>query len=208
MNTGIQDGVNLGWKLAFASRSSAPRPELLASYEAERRAVARLVLLLTHAVFFAEASTHPLAGLLRERLVPLAAPLFPLLLDQRWLVARGVRLLSGLQVRYRASPIALEGVTRDATHAGDRLPDAAVRCEDEPTRLHQLTSRPGVHVLLSRDAPVVGRALAGPLVTVHRLDRAGRGVSVVRPDGHVGLSSGSADEAEIGAWLDLVGARR
>jgi 2-polyprenyl-6-methoxyphenol hydroxylase-like FAD-dependent oxidoreductase len=43
MNIGIQDAVNLGWKLAFAagSASSGPEPEpLLESYDVERRPVA------------------------------------------------------------------------------------------------------------------------------------------------------------------------
>jgi 2-polyprenyl-6-methoxyphenol hydroxylase-like FAD-dependent oxidoreductase len=207
MNSGIQDGVNLGWKLAFATRSEDPRPELLESYEHERRSVARLVLVMTHAVFFAEASTNPVAGLLRARLVPLAAPLAPRLLRQRALVAEGFRVLSGLRVRHRSSPLSVSAAAHGELHAGDRLPDARVTCEGETTELHALTARPGVHVLLARDAPVVGRTLAGRWVSVHRLDRPGRGATVVRPDGYAGLSSKAADEGEIGAWLDLVAAR-
>ena len=41
LNTGVQDGYNLGWKLADGS------PELLDSYETERRAIAARVLGLT-----------------------------------------------------------------------------------------------------------------------------------------------------------------
>jgi 2-polyprenyl-6-methoxyphenol hydroxylase-like FAD-dependent oxidoreductase len=44
---------------------------LVASYEHERRPVARRVLAMTHLVFFAEASTHPAASFLRSRLAPL-----------------------------------------------------------------------------------------------------------------------------------------
>jgi 2-polyprenyl-6-methoxyphenol hydroxylase-like FAD-dependent oxidoreductase len=40
LNTGIQDAINLGWKLVAAVRGPA-QPELLDSYEAERRPVAR-----------------------------------------------------------------------------------------------------------------------------------------------------------------------
>lgn len=36
MNTGIQDAVNLGWKLAFAA-SATDRAALLDSYDLERR---------------------------------------------------------------------------------------------------------------------------------------------------------------------------
>jgi 2-polyprenyl-6-methoxyphenol hydroxylase-like FAD-dependent oxidoreductase len=223
MNAGIQDGVNLGWKLAFAARADRcarsdragrsgragqalpDRAELLDSYEYERRRTARLVLALTHAVFFAEASTHPLARLGRSRVVPAAAPLLSLSLQQRWLLAWGIRVLAGLPVHHRGSPISWEGRRRWAVHAGDRLPDGPLP-DDRAQRLHDLTARPGLHVLLQRDAPVSESTLAAPLVTVHRLAQAGQGVQVVRPDGYVGLSSALAEAEEVRAWLDLVAA--
>src|SRR3954453_14664114 len=59
MNTGIQDAVNLGWKLAYAVDDGSCS-ELLGSYERERKPVARRVLAMTHLIFFGEASTHPL----------------------------------------------------------------------------------------------------------------------------------------------------
>jgi 2-polyprenyl-6-methoxyphenol hydroxylase-like FAD-dependent oxidoreductase len=56
MNTGIQDALNLGWKLALAG-AATDRAALLDSYERERRPVARRVLALTHLAFWAEAGT-------------------------------------------------------------------------------------------------------------------------------------------------------
>lgn len=44
MNTGIQDAVNLGWKLAYALDGAGNSDLLLDSYEAERRPVARAVI--------------------------------------------------------------------------------------------------------------------------------------------------------------------
>jgi FAD binding domain len=44
MNTGIQDAVNLGWKLAYALNGAGDAALLLDSYEAERRPVARAVI--------------------------------------------------------------------------------------------------------------------------------------------------------------------
>jgi len=41
MNTGIQDAVNLGWKLAYALKGVGNRELLLESYQAERRPIAR-----------------------------------------------------------------------------------------------------------------------------------------------------------------------
>jgi 2-polyprenyl-6-methoxyphenol hydroxylase-like FAD-dependent oxidoreductase len=93
MTTGIQDAVNLGWKLALAATSTAPE-ELLGSYDQERRPVARHVLALTHAVFWAEASTDPLASFVRGTLALLAAPVVPVALRWRRAVAEVVRLLA------------------------------------------------------------------------------------------------------------------
>ena len=73
MNTGIQDAVNLGWKLAFAAANLPDRATsdlLLDSYQRERRPVAQHVMALTHALFWAEAATNPIARFARG---PLAA---------------------------------------------------------------------------------------------------------------------------------------
>jgi 2-polyprenyl-6-methoxyphenol hydroxylase-like FAD-dependent oxidoreductase len=208
MNTGILDAVNLGWKLAFAAHDGT-HTALLSSYERERRPVARQVLALTHLVFFAEASTNPLPAFLRGRLVPLAAPAFPLLLGQPRLMAEVVRVLSQRWVRYRHSPLSVEGTPPNGLwpRPGDRLPDRSVPYAGGPARLHDLTARPGVHVLLERDARELDAGLLGRHVTHHRLGVPGRGMVVVRPDGHVGFRCGEADPAQLGAWLDLVGAR-
>jgi 2-polyprenyl-6-methoxyphenol hydroxylase-like FAD-dependent oxidoreductase len=47
MNTGLQDAINLGWKLAFAVKGVA-RPSLLESYHAERQVAIQRVLGSTH----------------------------------------------------------------------------------------------------------------------------------------------------------------
>lgn len=211
MNTGILDAVNLGWKLAFAAQHPGDGQEaLLGSYEIERRPVARQVLALTHAVFFAEASTNPLPAFLRGTVVPLAAPLVPLALRQRWLVSTVVRLLSQQWVRHRQSPLSVDSARYSGRWptAGDRLPDAAVVCDGRTRRLHDLTATPGVHVLLERDAGTLEPGPLGRHVTLHRLhDRPGAGLVAVRPDGYVGMRSDEADQAQLAAWLDRVGAR-
>ncbi|MEV0016999.1 FAD-dependent monooxygenase [Streptomyces tendae] len=216
MNAGIQDAVNLGWKLAFAASGPANGPTsgfdadvLLDSYDGERRAAAYRRLLLTHTSFWAEASTGRLPSWLRAVAAPWAAPVVPALLGRRRLVAEAVRLISQLRVHYRRSALSVEGTPplRGAPRPGDRLPDAAVSTGGPPEELHGLLARPGVHPLLQRDALPPADALAADRVTVLRLSNSpGRGWVAVRPDGHVGFRCGAADPAGLAGWLSLIGA--
>ena len=57
MNLGIGDAVNLGWKLALVHNGQA-RLELLDTYQAERRPVARSVLRGADRGFELEATTN------------------------------------------------------------------------------------------------------------------------------------------------------
>jgi 2-polyprenyl-6-methoxyphenol hydroxylase-like FAD-dependent oxidoreductase len=219
MNTGIQDAANLGWKLAFAAAAPAGDPAadaLLATYEAERRPVGRRVLALTHLLFWAEAGQDPVASSVRGSLVPLAAPTVPFLLRRRRVLGAGVRVLSQLGLRYRHSPLSVDGVHprhgAPGPGPGDRLPDATVTVDGRRRELHELLAHPGVHLLLERDTPPAGGLAVPPGVAVHRLtDRPGRGALLVRPDGYIGLRSATGDPVEIGAWLAraaLTGASR
>jgi 2-polyprenyl-6-methoxyphenol hydroxylase-like FAD-dependent oxidoreductase len=206
MNAALQDAANLGWKLAFAVAGPGDGP-LLRSYDRERRPVARQLLALTNLVFWAEAGTGPVPSALRARLAPLAAPLVPALARGRP-AAAGIRLLSQLNASYRGSPLSVEGTPHRAggPRAGDRLPDRLVRADGRSVRLHELTGRPGVHILLDRDADQPAALAPGRFVSVHRLASVpGRGVTVVRPDGYVGFRSAAAEAGQIAAWLARAG---
>lgn len=210
MNTGIQDAVNLGWKLAFAPMA-ADSETLLKSYDLERRQVACATLALTHTAFWFEASTDPLPALLRSVVAPLGAPAAPAILRQRWLIAEGIRWISGLRMAYFGSPLSMDLAPRlfARTRPGHRLPDTSVTVNGRRVRLHSLLARPGVHVLLSRDANDLEWQTLGPCVTVHRLtSEAGSGLLAVRPDGYVGFRGGFADTEQLGAWLARFGASR
>ena len=240
MNTGIQDALNLGWKLALAAqaetrstsavagswtvepgdrlaarllgaaaRSAGSLAPLLQSYEEERRCVARRVLALTHLIFFAEASTTPLARWVRTEVAPVLAPALPVVLRRRRLVAEGVRTLSQLRTRYHGSPISVDLGPAGALdlRPGGRVGDEWVTCGGRRQRLQELVGRPGIHLLSCRDAAPLDQQALGPQVTIHRLsDRAGAGVVAVRPDGYVGFRSARADAGEVTTWLELVAA--
>jgi hypothetical protein len=208
MNAAIQDAANLGWKLAFAAARPDDGP-LLDSYDLERRPVARQLLAMTDLAFWAEAGTGPVSSALRARLAPLAAPLVPALTSQPRLVAAGIRLVSQLDVSYRGSPLSVEGTPhrRGRPRAGDRLSDRLVRADGREIRLHDLLARPGVHILLDRDAAWPGDLVLGRFVHVYRLTSVpGRGLVAVRPDGYVGFRSGTAEVGQLAAWLSRIGA--
>jgi 2-polyprenyl-6-methoxyphenol hydroxylase-like FAD-dependent oxidoreductase len=210
MNAAIQDAANLGWKLAFGA-SQPGSAALLDSYDRERRPVAHQVLGMTNLVFWGEAASGRIPALLRSQLAPVAAPAIPVLARRRGLVAEGVRVLSGLRVSYRSSPLSVEDTPHPhgRPRAGDRLPDQTVTSAGRSIRLHELLARPGVHVLLDRDADLPGTLPRGPLVRLHRITSSpGRGLLAVRPDGYVGLRCRIAEPGQLTAWLDLIGAPR
>jgi 2-polyprenyl-6-methoxyphenol hydroxylase-like FAD-dependent oxidoreductase len=96
MNTGIQDAVNLGWKLALVCRGSAD-DRLLDTYDAERRPVGAFVVRFTDRAFTAATSTSPLIRFTRTHLVPRALALAGRLPRAR---AAAFRTVSQLDVRY------------------------------------------------------------------------------------------------------------
>lgn len=211
MNAGIQDGLNLGWKLALASRMAADRPEteaLLDSYEVERRAVARRILAATRLLFWLEAGTDPVARFARSRLGPAVAPLTPFLLRRDRIVAEGVRSLSQLRISYRTGlgrlpPIGTLDVP--SLRPGDRLPDLTLP-NDGGRGLHELTAQPGVHLLLARRAPKLDRPSPDRWVHIHRISSwPGEGAVGVRPDGHVGHAGRRTDPSAVANWMQSMG---
>ncbi|NPT36393.1 FAD-dependent monooxygenase [Paraburkholderia xenovorans] len=124
MNTGIQEALNLGWKLARVLKGAAP-DRLLDTYHLERHPIERDVLRQTGFITqMAEADHGPLK-LLRERVMPVLAALGPL--------RDAARLtISELSIQYRRSPLTLERVLDGGPRAGERAPDALVHVVDGP----------------------------------------------------------------------------
>lgn len=124
MNTGVQEALNLGWKLARRMAGQAGEP-LLDSYQAERHPIERDVLRQTAFITqLAEAERGPLK-LLRERVMPVLAAFGPLRDAARLMV-------SELAIQYRRSPLTLERVLDGGPRAGERAPDALVHVVDGP----------------------------------------------------------------------------
>ncbi len=150
MNTGIQDALNLGWKLSLAARGLASE-ELVDSYDAERRPVDQGILQFTDRIFRLASSTNGLLKLPRTKILPALAPKAT---GSKALRSRVFRSVSQLSTQYRGSDMVDTGDSRlpafltSGPKAGDRLPDAVVLDHGRERRLHEILATPGFHVLL------------------------------------------------------------
>ncbi|WP_328604088.1 FAD-dependent monooxygenase [Amycolatopsis sp. NBC_00345] len=141
MNTGMQDAVNLGWKLALVVDGRAPET-LLDSYETERRPVADRVLRNTRAqTLLGRPGPHVEA--LRETVAALIG-------TEAGNSTVGT-MLSALDLEY---PIGDEHPL-----LGRRVPDLDLKTADGTVRLYELLHR-GRPILLDFDARL-GSALEG-----------------------------------------------
>jgi 3-(3-hydroxy-phenyl)propionate hydroxylase len=187
LNLGMQDAVNLGWKLAAAVRGQAS-DDLLDSYHAERYPVAERVLHNTQAQS-ALARPGPQTDALRDVIASL------IVFDD---VNRHLcGMLTGLDIQYPA----------DGRHplAGRRVPDADLKTADGSTRVYELlhAARP---ILLDLGAGAALTAVAGGwadrvdvIPAQAEDDRWGvpgageipaPAAILIRPDGHVAWAAG------------------
>ncbi|NGO70349.1 FAD-dependent monooxygenase [Streptomyces boncukensis] len=203
LNLGVQDAVNLGWKLAAEVHGWAPGG-LLDSYDEERAPVGKRVLLDTQAQF-ALLSGGPESEALRAVFAELTEFAEP----NRHLAG----LVSGLDIRYDVG----DGQSA-APHAllGRRLPPQPLKTPEGATSTAQLLHRGrGVFIGLTDD-PGLARVTEGwadRVDTVAAAEPADGALSelsalLVRPDGHVAWlapvgSEGAKDglEAALRRWF-------
>ncbi len=114
LNSGVQDAHNLGWKLALAVRGEAA-PDLLDSYEAERRATDEANIRRSDALEArVEADPAALADVARQFAVETADPA----------AVRAAVFAARVESRYPDSPIAAGETPRFGPAPGQRVPDA------------------------------------------------------------------------------------
>jgi 2-polyprenyl-6-methoxyphenol hydroxylase-like FAD-dependent oxidoreductase len=167
LNTSVQDAYNLGWKLA-AVLGGAPDP-LLDTYEAERLPVAAGVLGLSTEMHRRNFRTGP-------------AP------------AAGQPAFHQLDISYRGGPLAVDDrPDPGALRAGDRAPDGLLA---DGSRLFDLFRGPACTLLAfgaatgEFDVPLHPVAAHGAYAG---LDAGAGTFALVRPDGHLGAVSTSAE---------------
>ncbi|MEV0844870.1 FAD-dependent monooxygenase [Streptomyces sp. NPDC049954] len=179
MNTGVQDAVNLGWKLAAVVAGSAPEG-LLDTYHEERHAVGERLMMNTRAqglLFLSGDEVQPLRDVFRE------------LIRYEEVSRHLAGMVSGLEIRYDVGP---------GRHPllGLRMPHLELVGERRKTSSTELL-RAGRGVLLDLEDNAVlrGRA-AGWSDRVDIVSSQPHGVPagsplsgtaalLVRPDGHV-----------------------
>ena len=196
LNMGVQDAVNLGWKLAAVVAGQAPE-SLLDTYHSERHPVGEQVLHNTRAQS-ALARPGPHTDALRD--------VFSALMESDDVNRQLRGMLTALTVRYQ--------VAGDHPLAGRRVPDADLKTADGDTCVYELlhAARP-VLVNLSGSAEVAAAA-GGWADRVDLVDATSEddywfvpdldeipapAALLVRPDGHVAWAVADGDPIDPAA---------
>jgi 4,5-epoxidase len=229
--TGIQDAVNLAWKLGRVLKGAPD--SLLDTYEEERLPKAKEVLNETNRI-----TTVMFAPTWRKRILRdyIVLPI----LNLRWTQRKMFAKLAQLHVNYRESRLSMpENGVRSRVRAGDRAPDVAFRRADkgetvtlfqllkdvrpvvllgpvtqnEPTRYERLLDALerldlSCHVLISPGEVYAGRQ-ARCLIDIYGDFRRLYGMTpeflcLIRPDDHVGLVQRGVNAAALRDYLGLL----
>ncbi|WP_406503443.1 FAD-dependent monooxygenase [Streptomyces sp. NBC_00212] len=184
MNTGMQDALNLGWKLAAAVHGWAPK-NLLDTYHAERHPAGAAVLRNVRA----QSLLMDWAGT-RDPDVLAARELFTAMAQLPDVQRHLADLMSGMALRYP--------MPGDETHplVGRPAPDLDLGT----ARVHELL-RSGRGILL--DPADAFATIAGPWSD--RVDRVGQGADtepmLIRPDGYVCWADAGDLEPALDRWF-------
>jgi 4,5-epoxidase len=175
LNTGIGDAENLAWKLVLVTKGVAGQ-QLLDTYQAERRPVAKTVVAGTTATTNILLGTNTATRWLRDGLI-LPVVNRPIVQDRLLAVA------SQLSVSYRRGPLAPQIQLPIGLCIGDRVSDLACRRRDgTATRLHrELVGRWALVIPDGSNSPTISQL--GQEVIV--LDAEVSEILLIRPDAHL-----------------------
>lgn len=157
MNTGIQDSINLGWKLARVLQGEKP-DAFLDTYHEERWPVGQHLVTQTDQLFTFLTTNTPIFNMVRNFLLPHAMRSITETSD---MPRNMMKYFSGLGVKYRKSPAVhtaddFEGPVR----GGFRALDGPIETvEGKQSWLQDLFRGPGYHLLVFSDAPEAGEKL-------------------------------------------------
>jgi 2-polyprenyl-6-methoxyphenol hydroxylase-like FAD-dependent oxidoreductase len=189
MNTGMQDVVNLAWKLAMNWRGISRAPELLASYDAERRPVgAQVIQAAGRLTRVAAVHDHTLQHV-RNVVAHLLLGLAPI---ERSMA----ELMTEVSIGYPTSP--LNGSSaRGGEAVGTRmcpLPGETPYGGGDRPRFTLRGAGEGATRLASH--------FAGLVDPKTRAEHEGAGIQLVRPDGYLAASAPSGQWDKISTYLE------
>lgn len=189
LNLGLQDAVNLGWKLAADVNGWAP-PGLLDSYETERHPVGRRVMMHSMAQSALMASGPEVAEL---------RALFTELIAIPEVTQHLGRLLAGSDVRY--------DVGDDHPLSGYLVPDLTLD-DGRPVAGLLHNARPVLLDLCGGAAAAAAQSWADRVDTVESQLAGGPAALLIRPDGYVAWAADDFEavdakelQAALGRWF-------
>ncbi|MDX6464357.1 MAG: hypothetical protein QOE55_8054 [Acidobacteriaceae bacterium] len=217
MNTGIQDMINLAWKLAFVLKRQAD-PKLLDTYTHDRIPVIRNVLTKTEGLTDVIGSENPTFRSVFSHIAPW-------IVGTEFVQENSTERMSQLSLNYRDSPLSVSHHSLGSLRAGDRMPNLDVQVVGgrgeairEPTaaRLFQLLDTDRFTLLFAnlKDAEATHHSVQSSLSPWKGLLQtysiapsanadqqfksifgSGPALILVRPDGYAAFT-GSADSLE------------
>ncbi|MCD6047452.1 MAG: monooxygenase FAD-binding [Gammaproteobacteria bacterium] len=206
MNTGMQDAINLAWKLAFVIHGFASQT-LLESYDTEREAVASQLLsrtkFATKMVLLKQSWLISLRNFFLKNLLRVSAFRKKLLLG-----------LSQLEIHYAKSALSSQHLPKQAIQAGDRWPDAVIMLNQIKSRWYQVLSWSKWNIILvdvrQEEKLKLQEELKGSEQKFHWTiieknncqPRLFPGVYVVRPDAYLGYCGKASDVIALKKYFE------
>ncbi len=211
MNTGIQDGYNLAWKI-WLVLGGAAREKILETYNEERLENAENLLKTTDRFFNLVASPEPVLSYLRMHVFPLVAgAAFNLEAVKKFVFPR----ISQIAINYRHSSLS-ENEGDFSVKAGDRMPYFLINDKS----IFDFLREPKFHFLVFSNDEKNFDELFGQIEKLHgdsidcrtvplpphaaKIFRANDSFAVLlRPDNHVGFVSERISFDELKGYLFL-----
>jgi 2-polyprenyl-6-methoxyphenol hydroxylase-like FAD-dependent oxidoreductase len=212
MNTGIQDGYNLAWKLNLVTKGKASE-KILDTYDEERLENARRLLQTTDRFFQLGASPEWFVSFFRTHIFPYVAN-FALSLD---VVKRAIfPLVSQIGINYRHSSLS-DDKAGLRIKAGDRMP----YFEIDGASIYDRLREPMFHLIVFSDGKESDLKLENEFVNkydglldtntfplypdiVRKFENDSSFFLLLRPDNYIGLISSGNSTEEVAMYLDKI----
>jgi len=146
MNTGLQDGYNLAWKLAGVINGNLPET-ILNTFPDERMPLAKELLRTTDRIFNIAISRNWFKTMIRRFVLP---RILRYVSSHEKAMTTAFKLISQTDISYRHSKINVHLSLGEKVKAGDRLPYLEIYDEKkkEDTDLHAWCNKPGFTLII------------------------------------------------------------